>query len=178
MIKLNFDKIRPLFGGHFSQSQVDGLNSIISAINDFGVQNKSFAAYMLATAFHETAQTMQPIEEIGKGKGHNYSIPDKETGKAYYGRGYVQLTWKANYSTFKGLLNIDLVNRPELALEPHTAAEIMIIGMIKGKFTGKSLSDYITPNKTDFVNCRRVINGTDRAKDIAGYADKFLLALS
>jgi hypothetical protein len=41
-----------------------------------------------------------------------------------------------------------------------------------GTFTGRKLGDFAT-----FKDMRRVINGTDRADMIAGYASKFLAAL-
>ncbi|TOE35570.1 hypothetical protein CGJ43_25525, partial [Vibrio parahaemolyticus] len=56
-----------------------------------------YLAYVLATTYHETGHTMKPIEEWGKGQGRPYGEPDPETGQTYYGRGYVQLTWLANY---------------------------------------------------------------------------------
>jgi hypothetical protein len=51
-------------------------------------------------------------------------------------------------------------------------------GMIGGWFTGKKLSDYLGNGKVDFVNARRIINGLDRADDIAGYANSFLAAVN
>lgn len=73
------------------------------------------------------------------------------------------------------LLGIDLVNNPDLALEAPTAASILVIGSLQGLFTGKGLGDYITTGRpVEFINARRVINGTDKAHLIAGYADKFL----
>ena len=135
-------------------------------------------AYMFATVFHETAQTMQPIEEFGRGRGRAYGRPDPVTGQTYYGRGYVQLTWKANYQTMGNLLGHDLVNHPELALRADVAAAIMFEGMttslsLRGDFTGKSLEDYFNDRTTDWVNARRIINGTDKASTIAGYAKQF-----
>lgn len=178
MLTLNFSLIREsLFSGKLTQSQVDGLNSILQAMNDYGVQDKRFAAYILATPYHETAKTMQPIREYGLGKNYSYGKPDAVTHLVYYGRGYVQLTWKANYQKFARLLNVDLVNNPDLALNPVIAAKIMLLGMSRGLFTGKKLSDYITPTHCDFINCRRIINGTDKDLLIAGYATKFLDAL-
>ena len=41
---------------------------------------------------------MQPIEEYGKGSTAAYGQPDPETGQTYYGRGFVQLTWRDNYA--------------------------------------------------------------------------------
>ena len=64
--------------------------------------------------------------------------------KIYYGRGDVQLTWYENYELMGKLLNIPLLEQPELALSPEISARIMIEGMTKGKsnrgdFTGVSL---------------------------------------
>jgi hypothetical protein len=166
------------FDGSFEQKQVDGLNAILDKWVEKGLKDLRWLAYMLATTFHETAQTMQPIEEFGKGRGKRYGIPDRVTGKAYYGRGYVQLTWKANYETMGRLLNHDLVRKPELALRPDVAAEIMFEGMttslsLRGDFTGRSLEQYFNATTTDWVNARRIINGTDRAEKIAKEAEKF-----
>jgi hypothetical protein len=75
-------------------------------------------------------------------------------------------------------LGFPLAFEPELALDWGIARKIAREGMLGGWFTGKRLSDYITKSKTDFVNARRIINGTDRAEQIAGYAEEFLKALT
>jgi putative chitinase len=168
-----FASYRDNFGG-LSQGQVDGLNSLLEAMApDATITDIRWLAYMLATTYHETAHTFQPIEEIGKGRGRPYGTPDPTTGQTYYGRGFVQLTWKRNYQTFTNLLGVDLVNDPGLALDPDTAYKIMSVGMTKGLFTGKKLPDYINDQKCDYVNARRIINALDRANIIAGYAQKF-----
>lgn len=128
------------------------------------------AAYMLATAKHETANTFAPIEEYGRGKGLPYGKPDPENGHIYFGRGYVQLTWARNYRTMGKALGLPLYAKPELALKYDVAYKIMSYGMTHGAFTGVALSRYITDQRTDYVNARRIINGTDKAELIAGYA--------
>lgn len=175
-----FQSVRSrLFNGVLKQSQVDGLNGILNEWETkYDNEDDRYLAYMLATTFHETDTTMHPIEEYGKGKGREYGTPDPATGKIYYGHGFVQLTWKVNYDKFGKLLNADLVNKPELALDLVTATDIMFIGMIRGLFTGKKLPDYFGPGKQDWVNARRIINGTDKAQLIAGYATKFYEAIS
>ncbi len=139
-------------------------------------------AYVLATAYHETAHTMKPVREMG---GEKYL-----RSKKYYphvGMGYVQLTWKENYERAAHELCrkasermcVDFVSNPQLLLKPEYAAPILIIGMQEGWFTGKKLSDYITLQKSDFRNARRIVNLMDKADLIAGYAldyDKLLLA--
>lgn len=98
-------------------------------------------------------------------------------GYRYRGRGLVQITWKRNYRLFGELLGLDLVAEPELAQDWDVAIRIMVEGMVGGLFTGKSLSEYITGDQTDFIGARRIINGTDRAEVIAGYARQFLALL-
>ena len=140
---------------------------IIDACKAKGVLRNQ-CAYVLATAFHETAHTMRPITEMG---GMNYL-----KSKPYYpfvGRGYVQLTWMANYKKAGSKLGVDFVKNPGLLLQAKYAAPILVVGMVEGWFTGKSLSSYITLNKSDFKGARRIINGTDRADLIAGYAKQY-----
>jgi hypothetical protein len=126
------------------------------------------AAYCLATCWHESAHTMKPVREYG---GETYL-----KSKPYYpyvGMGYVQLTWKANYQKASAKVGVDLVANPQLALDPQYAAPILVIGMQEGWFTGKKLSDYITLQSSDFTNARRIVNGTDKAAIIAGYAKQY-----
>ena len=166
---------KTLFGGKLTADQVQGAEVILDAW-PAGMSLPQMA-YCLATAFHETARTMQPIEEYGKGKGKPYGVPDKTTHQTYYGRGYVQLTWLTNFARAAKELGADFVNQPALALRPDLAAAIMFSGMQEGWFTGKKLSDYFTATKSDPVNARRIINGTDKADLIAGYHKQFLAAL-
>lgn len=174
-----------LFSGSFTQSQVNGIDAILAAWGRMGDGDLRKLAYVLATAFHETARTMQPIEEYGKGRGRPYGVPTGPWHQVYDGRGLVQLTWEANYkkATIElksaGVIDdtIDLEKTPELAMRPDIAAAIAILGMLHGWFTGKKLSHYISANGADFVGARRIINGQDRAVVIGGYAVQFLTAL-
>jgi putative chitinase len=172
-----FDGYRAKYGS-LKQGQVDGLNALLAAVEaDPDVSDVRWVAYMLATVKHECADTWQPIEEYGKGKGRKYgnavtvTDPDGNTySNVYYGRGYVQLTWEANYRKMGSALGNRLLYEPALALQPDIAYQIMSLGMRRGDFTGKKLEDYINDKGVDYVNARRIINGTDRADLIAGYA--------
>lgn len=125
-------------------------------------------AYLLATAYHETAHTMHPVREYG-----SESYLRAKPYYPYVGMGYVQLTWKANYQNASNKLGVDFVSNPKKLLEPAYSAEIIALGMKEGWFTGKKLSDYITLQKSDFVDARRIVNGTDKASLIAGYAKEY-----
>ncbi|WP_192183290.1 peptidoglycan-binding protein [Mesorhizobium amorphae] len=156
---------------------------IINACKARGVLRNQ-CALVLATAYHETAHTMKPIYERGSkayfskyetgtkiGKALGNAV--KGDGYLFRGRGYVQLTGRTNYARAGQELGIDLLRQPDLALLSANAAPILVIGMIEGWFTGKKLSTYITAGKSDFTNARRIINGTDKASLIAGYAQQY-----
>lgn len=101
---------------------------------------------------------------------HNTAIGD---GYKYRGRGLVQITWKLNYENFSPIVGVNLVERPDEALPWRNAVLIMVEGMIRGIFTGKKLSDYISGNNADYVGARRIINGTDKNRIIAEYSNRF-----
>jgi len=181
-----YSKVRDaFFNGKLSQVQVTGIDAILNEWEERKYTDLRWLAYILGTVYHETAKTMQPIEEYGKGKGYKYGTKVKRSGaryskpnKLYYGRGLVQLTWYENYQLMGKLLSIDLLNYPEKLLEMKVSVEVIFEGMIKGSFTGKSLASYFDAKKEDWVNARKIINGIDRAELIAGYAKKFYDALN
>ena len=174
-----FDHVRAtLFQGSLQQSQVDGMNALLDyAETRTSPLDLRHAAYILATAYHETARTMEPIAEYGCGAGYEYGEPDPETGECYYGRGYVQLTWKDNYASQGEKCSMPFVEEPDLVMEPLHAAHILFEGMLDGDFTGVAVGDYINETECDYVNARRVVNGTDCCDMIAGYALHFQEAL-
>lgn len=143
----------------------DHIKLIISECRRQGITDPRQLAYVLATVKHETAGTYEPIDEYG-GQHTRYS--------PYWGRGYVQLTWKSNYQKYAHLTGKDLVNHPELAKDPATAAFILAHGFKHGTFTGRKLNDYIQGDRCDYINARRCINGTDRAELIASIAKQWI----
>lgn len=179
-----------LFGGKLTQPQVEGMDALLTAAP--ATMPLEHLAYCLATALHETARTMQPIKEYG-GTAYfkkMYDIKGDRPAKArelgnltpgdgarFAGRGYVQLTGRTNYARASKEVGFDLVANPDLAMQPAIAAVIMFSGMTAGWFTGKKLSDYFRPGLEDPHNARRIINGLDKAAEIAGHYHKFLAAL-
>lgn len=189
--KLFYKEIRKGLGRtQLTAKQVSGFEEILASVSGLDI---TWQAYLLATAWHETAFTMQPVRETladtdqkavnrlenawkaGKLKWVRtpYWRFDAQ-GKTWLGRGYVQLTHQDNYRKASALTDVDLLSDPNKAMQPTVAAKILVEGSKSGMFTGKKLSDYLPG---DYVNARRIINGTDKARQIAQYAMAFEDAL-
>jgi putative chitinase len=128
-------------------------------------------AYILATAYWETGRTMKPVVEA-----FWLSENWRKNNLRYYpwhGRGYVQLTWERNYKKAARELGIPFDKNPELALESKPAAAVLVKGSMEGWFTSKKIPDYITLNKSDWINARKVINGIDKRYEIASIAKDY-----
>lgn len=210
---LFYDSVRGnLFNGRLSQPQVDGMEAILNFWEsppvaptgefktNWDIRSIGWLAYMLATTFHETAFTMQPISEYGSNRYFTDLYEGREDlgndaasggkpgdGAKFHGRGYVQLTGRRNYTTMTPVVrhfyssSPDFTEAPEAVKDPKYAAIILFYGMFQGSFTERALKHYIgEPNRgqsVDFYNARRIINGLDVADVIQGYAKKFAQAL-
>lgn len=181
-LKPFFDYIRkPLFG-RLTASQVQGHEQIIAKMKEHKVP-LAWAAYILATSYHETAKRMQPVRE-----GLNASDAWRKRNLRYYpwyGRGHVQLTWEENYRKADKQLGLggELVCNADLALDPEVSAEVLVVGMLEGWFSGDkngrhTLARHITKGTlAEFRQARRIVNLMDKADLIAGHAVVYQEAL-
>lgn len=183
------------------QAAKDGFRYLFQRMQfDAELYDLRWAAYMLATLKAETG-IYQPIPEYkslwskksGAGEYAEEVPVNDAAGKPlmaapgvplkarYYGRGYVQLTWAKNYRRLGQALGLGeaLVINPDMALKPATAYDIASLGMRTGMFAsdtaGKpmSLSRFIDGSQCNYRHARQIINGLDRADEIAGYAIAF-----
>ena len=188
-----FDKIREqLFGGRLNKKQVEGTEAILDYLFNETDWPLPWIAYALATAYLETGRTMRPISEWGD-DAYFFRMYDKQgdrphiaedlgntepgDGVKFKGRGFVQLTGRRNYELMGDRMDLPLAENPDYALEPDVAAFILADGMENGIFTGHSLDKYFNETDHDPIGARRIINGQDKAEEIAGYFDIFLKAL-
>jgi hypothetical protein len=158
--------------GKLNRSQKSGLSFLIKKINDDTFDMLEHVAYFLASIYWESARTFQPISEIRAGRNQTKlrEIQDKYWDTGYFGRGYIQITWEANYKKF------GIEKTPEKALQPETAYIIASRGMREGLFSRDenkkpyTLSRFIRPGKIDYRGARHIVNGTDKAVAIQGIA--------
>jgi len=188
--------------GLITQQQVDGMENLLNVWEGhYSDDPLDLLAYDLATAYHETAHTMQPIEEYGARSYFDKYEPGTRIGKVlgntqpgdgyrFRGQGHVQNTGRANARKATKRLNevfgfgVDLEKNPEKRGDPIISAHSLFLGNKEGWWTGKDLLDYLDgvdePDADDlkeFIAARRVVNGTDKAEKIGGYALAFEKAL-
>ncbi len=195
-----------MLGPVISGPEFEGCEAIIIGFAMAGAP-VSYVAYGLATAYLETAASMQPVLEANwlsaaareayftrmydirgarPAKARELGNINPGDGARFAGRGYVQLTGRTNYARATAKLRalgqpVDLVANPDLAMRADLAAMIMVHGMIEGWFTGRSLDDDLLESgpstRQHFVDSRDIINGRDKAGQIADYAVDFQTGL-
>lgn len=218
--KLFFDTIRFSLFGSLTVNQVEGIEAILDACEEFKVTDLRQIASILATPMIETGGSYIPLTEnlnysvealrakfpnrIGAAQANQYgrkagqSANQKMIANIIYGgdwgwanlgntapedgwnmrgRGLAQITGRRNYTKLGKLLGIDLVSNPDEAGELQTAARILVVASRDGLFTTKKLSDYFNDKVTDWRNARRIVNGLDRADDLAKWSIQFHDAL-
>lgn len=169
------------------------INNMLDECNKQGLRLHTQKAYILATVEWETNHTFKPVKEA-------YWLSEEWRKKnlryyPYYGRGYVQLTWKKNYKKYSDIMtefraafssqenailhgfvhdDYNFVKNPDKVMEPDIAKFILVHGFKHGTFTGKKITNYITADKTNFRLARRCINGLDKADEIAKLAREYL----
>lgn len=165
-----------IFLGKLSGAQINSVQRLLNESRAFCL-NTQQTAYLLATVHWETAETMQPIIERGSRDyfmkyefridlGNHF----ESDGFLYRGRGYIQLTGRANYTRLGNVIGVNLLDDPDLLLAPDVSARIAIQGMSEGLFTGRSLNDFILEDGFDYVGARAIINGNDQDLKIAKLA--------
>ncbi|WP_287751524.1 glycoside hydrolase family 19 protein [Microcystis sp. M046S1] len=192
-----FTAFESQFNRQLTASQKQGYNAIFDYWDKSNLDDNRWLAYVLATAFHETGEDMQPVREgfasTDQGSinavtslynrgiiGENYALPEAN-GKSYFGRGLVQITWGDNYKKLGQAIGIgnQLYDNPSLALNMEVAVKILFVGMVDGLYAPvHSLRKYFFEDRTDWVNARRIINWLDKADLVAGYGQKFFKCLS
>lgn len=180
------------FGGRLTQAQVSGVERLLDVWATDGSGDTRHLAYVLATVFHETGGRMVPVRETfassdaqairrldaawAAGRLPQVKTPYWRAG--WFGRGDVQVTHEVNYRKVGKAIGVDLVADPGKLLDPVISARATIVGMRDGLFTnGHRLHRYFSASVDDPEGARRIVNGTDKRRLIAGYHRNFLDAL-
>jgi len=153
--------------GGLNSIQSTRLNIIIFYIRKYEISDLRQVAYILQTAYHESQGLMELKERRARRGTSLRALQNRYWHTGYWGRGFIQVTWEANYKKLSELLKLNLVNNPDHLLDEHVAAEALVRGMQLGIYTYRRLSDYFNDYHTDWRNARRIVNGLDRSRAIA-----------
>lgn len=180
-----FAEYRKQFGPIRSILLVNNINTLLASLEKWQHRLNPKVmlqqmAYVAATVHHETGATYGTFKEQRQvltdtpRRKEVRRLQDRYWSTGYYGRGPVQLTWKAEYAWAEKVTGRPLLSDPDLLLrELPLGYEVTIKSMTDSSINGKCMNDYINEKKVDYVNCRRVVNILDQAKLIASYAEKF-----
>lgn len=151
------------------------LPTVLQGLVEAELQDKPMVLMALATIRAET-EGFVPISE-GKSQfntspgGKPFDLYDKRTdignsqpgdGERYRGRGFIQLTGKANYRQHGKAIGLgnDLLNNPDLANDPVIAARLLC-SFIKDK--ERAIKEALLEH--DLRHARRLINGGSHGLD-------------
>jgi putative chitinase len=143
------------------------LPPVLDAMVSEKLPDKAMVLMALGTIRAET-ESFQPISE-GQSRfntspsGHPFDLYDNRhdlgnagapDGANFRGRGFVQLTGRANYTHYAQEIGVELVINPELANDPHVAAKLL------ARFLGDR-EDRIREALAakDLATARRLVNG-------------------
>lgn len=138
---------------HFPYAKDELLIPIYDALN--AVNNPLITAHFLAQLAHES-DGFKTVQEYASGKAYegrkDLGNTQPGDGIKYKGRGYIQLTGKANYTIAGKELSLDLINNPSLLLQPNYAMLISQWYWAKHSLTLLALKD-------DLKGITKKING-------------------
>lgn len=134
-----------------------------------GAVDPNIMAGAMATVRVEVGRPYLPIHEYASGEAYEGRLDlgniQPGDGPRYRGRGFIQLTGRANYTTYGSRLGIDLVNNPDLALDKTVAAKILALYFIDKKVTDACL-------QKDWLKVRKLVNGVNRSNGLPnGWVD-------
>ncbi|TVR06516.1 MAG: hypothetical protein EA395_14125 [Phormidium sp. GEM2.Bin31] len=135
------------------------LPPLIEKLEARGILNQPTLVAALATISVETAG-FQPINEWG---GNSYfhemyegrsDLGNSQPGDGirFHGRGFIQITGRANYQHYGDKLGVPLVDDPELALDPEVASAILVEYFWERSVDQRALAQ-------DWQGVRRAVNG-------------------
>jgi putative chitinase len=148
---------------------------ILKALTDAGLNDKKFILMALATIRAET-ESFAPISEFisrynTSPNGKPFDLYDNRSdlgnqgpqdGANFKGRGFIQLTGRANYEKYGIAIGLEnkLVDNPELANDPEIASKLLV------KFLkDKEIQIKEALNENDFKTARRLVNGGSHGLD-------------
>ncbi len=149
------------------------LPPVLDALVSAKLPDRAMVLMALGTIRAET-ESFQPISEglsrfNTSPSGHPFDLYDNRSdlgntgapdGANFRGRGFVQLTGRANYTRYAGEIGLDLVTNPELANDPQVAAKLLARFLADRE---DRIREALAVN--DLATARRSVNGGSNGLD-------------
>ncbi len=156
---LDEDRISRLAGAPLADVRVNW-PLIEGALESRGMRDPLVKVAAIATVSVETARTFRPIDEFGDEEYFTRMYENradlgntrKGDGARYHGRGYIQLTGRANYRAYGEKLGFPLEQKPDLAKTPEVAAAVLA-----DYFKSRAVDESAVAR--DWETARRKVNG-------------------
>ncbi len=150
---------------------------VLTALGEAQLHDRLMVLAALATIRAET-ESFEPVAESRSRyntspdpEGHAFDLYDRRKdlgntgppdGERFRGRGYIQLTGRANYATYGKSIGLQgqLIENPELASEPAIAAKLLA-AFLKGK--ERRIKEALLDQ--DLAGARRLVNGGSHGLD-------------
>ncbi len=131
------------------------LPHMAAAMREHGITSPVRARMFIAQVMHESL-ALRFFEEIADGSKYegrrDLGNVRPGDGRRYKGRGPIQLTGRANYTTFGKLLGLDLVGKPEIAATPRVGWRVAALYFERRGCNAAA-------DRNDFEAVTRAING-------------------
>lgn len=131
---------------------------VLVALGTIRAESESFLPISEGQSRFNTSPSGHPFDLYDNRQDlGNTGVPD---GSTFRGRGFVQITGRANYSRYGGELGLNLVANPELANDPQVAANLL------ARFLGDRedrIREAVAAN--DLATARRLVNGGSNGLD-------------
>jgi predicted chitinase len=144
--------------GGFLEDLKNYLPEVIEALYTFGILTRLTLIAAIATIRVETGG-FKPITEYGpesyfKQYDGRVALGNTKPGDGYKyrGRGFIQITGRYNYTKYGERFGVDLINNPDLALDPTISAKILA-----AYFVDRGVAQ--AANAQDWRGVRRLVNG-------------------
>jgi predicted chitinase len=142
----NVRKYWPLVAKALQEQGITSRNGVIAALATIGVEVGRF----------------EPIPEYASGEAYegrkDLGNTQPGDGKRYKGRGFIQLTGRANYRTYGQALGLPLEQNPDLALDPEVGARVLALYFKNRNIPAKA-------DAGDWEGVRRAVNGGTNGYD-------------
>jgi putative chitinase len=149
------------------------LPSVLGALRTAGLYDPAMVLMALATIRAE-AECFEPIPEMPSRfntspDGHPFDLYDHRhdlgnqgppDGASFRGRGFIQLTGRANYTRYAHRTGFDLVHHPELACRLDVAAQLLALFLLDKQ---PAIRHALANN--DLAAARRLVNGGSNGLD-------------